>query len=251
MKERPILFNDAMVRAILDGRKTQTRRVMKPQPAINKYNNRWFWACKLVRSMVYMDDEMSDRTPWEGFTASVCPYGQPGDRLWVRERCMAKELDDEEAIDYAVHHGDPEYPQFGLDGVLYPADGQFIPIENSIAASERWLKLSTYRSKRGSGLIVPSIHMPRWASRILLEITNVRVERVQDISEADALADGIEQVSNNRWKVYEPGYEGESALTAKSSFRSLWEFIHGPNAWDRNDWVWVIEFKVLSNGGER
>jgi hypothetical protein len=221
MKERPILFSAPMVRAILEGRKTQTRRVVKHRVSgPNKPNTIDFYDGKRWCGAI-------DARDLTGNALSLCPYGKPGDRLWVRETCLAKELSDDEAVEYAVQCGDPEYPQFGLDGVLYPADAHFRPIENTREASERWGKLSTYGGRRSA--VVPAIHMPRWASRITLEIVDVRVQRLNDISERDCCAEGCGSPITRDCK--------------KPKFQGLWESINGAGSWDANPWVWVIEFK--------
>lgn len=180
-----------MVNAIISGRKTQTRRIIKPvQP---RADGMW----------------PAGRDP-----VPDCPYGQPGDRLWVRETCRAEEL------------------KSGLDGVRYLADNAFIVIENSQEASDRWFDLFSYGGKRGAG--VPSIHMPRWASRITLEVTGVRVERLQEISHQDAIAEGVTGSTEMR----------EQKLTVPHHlFADLWESINGPGSWEKNPFVWVLEFK--------
>lgn len=262
MKERPILFKGDMVRAILDGRKTQTRRVVPS------------W--QLPRETEGPHDDYPDlrfmsvaqRHPRWGFGvfgetaekcmekynteyAGLCPYGQPGDRLWVRETCRAHEITDQEAYDDAFGLIDKlglESPPCGLDGVIYEADGEFIQIENSEAASNKWAELHHYRGDRGAK--VPSIHMPRWASRILLEITDVRVERLQDISEKNAIAEGIGLSPNKEtsYRVELPKGSIADAVDARSSvscFKRLWQSINGPGSWDANPWVWVVEFKRI------
>lgn len=185
-KERPILFNDAMVRAILDGRKTQTRRIMKGA-ALD-----WI------------------RLPGGGFSSQfiadaenrLCPFGHPGDRLWVRE---------------AWQHIDGGAVHDAAGGVMDSHDPETI-----------------YRASRPNypGPWKASIHMPRWASRITLEITCVRVERLNDISGADAVAEGV------RSRLPDNGI-------AVSEYRDLWESINGPGSWNENPWVWVIEFKMV------
>lgn len=198
MKERPILFSAPMVRAILSGAKTQTRRIVKP------------------RHMATVDAEQFP-------ILAMFPYGSPGDKLWVRETCRAEAIDDE-----------------GLCGVRYVADGQFMPIANTREASDRWVPLYWYRGMEGA--TVPPIHMPRWASRITLEITGVRVERLQDIREADAEAEGIQEI-------VDAGVDHDG--TPRDAYRALWEQINGPGSWNANPWVWVIEFKKLEGGDVR
>lgn len=198
MKERPILFSAPMVRALLAGTKTQTRRVVKPQPA----------------------------GAWAAPGKTTCPYGVPGDRLWVRESAWF----DRAQVD-------------GVDGIRCFFPGREVRFSTGQAGtapfvcSAEMLDINTSLRKR------PSIHMPRWASRITLEITAVRVERLQDISEADAMAEGappshpsIDRISR------EFGYPDFS----RSWYGQLWDQINGPGAWEENPWVWVVEFKRVN-----
>lgn len=205
MKERPILFNDAMVRAILDGRKTQTRRIVKfPKGALlEEISKPW------MRPTVWL--------PEQGESVLMdCPYGQTGDRLWVRETWQAwHEFNAMRAADI------PEDAKLRIN---YPANG------NTWDARMR-----------------PSIHMPRWASRITLEITGVRVEQLQDISEADAQAEGIAGPYDVGYSAYQvPGDSKPRYSTAAAAFETLWDSINsGSDAWDANPWVWVIEFQKV------
>jgi hypothetical protein len=193
MKKRPIIFGPPMVRAILAGAKTQTRRALKQVH---------------VRSAAMPEPE------WRS-VHTLCPYGQPGDRLWVREAWA------------------------------WSGDGA-IPAFDRVRKGEVWFRADPERTSPGIRWR-PSIHMPRWASRITLEVTAIRVERLQDISEADALAEGI----NPKW---EPGCSGRlmdafggfSFRPAASAYAELWEQINGPGAWDANPWVWVVEFKRVT-----
>ena len=177
MKERPIIFSGEMVRAILDGRKTQTRRVIKPQPLRDYAELR-----------------------------SRCPHGVPGDRLWVRET-----------------HG------FLAEQVLYRAD---VPSD-----FEEYKKTAFWRVEKWR----PSIHMPRWASRITLEITGVRVELVQRIGLGDITAEGIQA---------DLGPAAHSTINdSYVRFIELWDSINAKRGygWDTNPWVWVLEFKQKEN----
>lgn len=195
-KERPILFSGPMVRAIIEGRKTQTRRVVKPQPIRDAFQGEdgatvlWDrWPARLV----YTGDRSArtERLP--------CPYGVPGDRLWVRETC-----------DYFA--GDEKEPAT-MRRIQYRADDE----DAAPACFGRWC---------------PSILTPRWTSRIDLEIVSVRVERLQEIQEADAIAEGM------TIKVRENG--------ALAVFRDGWDTINGKRApWASNPWVWVIQFRRL------
>jgi hypothetical protein len=206
MKSRHIMFSAPMVRAILEGRKTQTRRV-----AIKTSQPHVVYATDFDQDecLLEIENSLIGKRYWNG-----CPYGKPGDQLWVRETCRAEELPS------------------GLDGVRYAADGAFREIENTHEASDVWVKLNGYRG--GKGLTVPTIHMPRWASRITLEITGVRVERLNEISGADCIAEGIIESDA-------PQY----AFGLHDAYRDLWESINGPGSWDANPWVWVIEFAVV------
>lgn len=188
MPERPILFSAPMVRALLADTKTQTRRVVNPLTA-DRINH-----CPgFLEDLLYVS----------------CPYGQPGDRLWVREAHWWFKDEHDPVTGYFP-------PKLTAEDVEYRADGD-----------------------DGRKVWRPSIHMPRWASRITLEITGVRVERMQDISEADALAEGI-RLLNGRYTFNGGMHESR---TARDSFRALWESINGAGSWDANPWVWVVEFK--------
>ncbi|AWF66271.1 putative upf86.8 [Pseudomonas aeruginosa] len=205
-RERPILFNEQMVRAILEGRKTVTRRVMKPQP-------------DFLGSMV--DPNTPFKTLDAGLHARItCPYGEPGDRLWVRE-AWAADAQVDAIAPRDLSQGEP---------IWYPAD-----------FSVRQTGCSMISKGRGR----PSIHMPRWASRVLLEITAVRVERLQDISEEQALAEGVhgEPCDHARQACSDIGCWGD---TAKGAFGFLWEQLNGAGAWQANPWVWVVEFKRVT-----
>jgi len=198
MKERPILFSSPMVRAILDGRKTQTRRVAKIEnheghPMLDESR----------RNPGY-----NVRTVIQGIIEK-CPYGTVGDRLWVRE----------------THTDIPSYDVGGEPTValMYKADFDYV-----------------YSPPGGW---TPSIFMPRMASRITLEITNIRVERLQDISESDAKKEGVHHSDG---KPDEYGFPTEMVATARGEFSHLWDHINGKKIpWDSNPWVWVIEFKRL------
>ena len=200
MKERPILFSGPMVRAILQNKKTQTRRVVKPQGAI-------------------LTDDMAEAygitvKDWTCRTAIPCPFGSIGTKLWVREtwrRCPK------------------------CFGYNYRADCN--RPKNCSACDESLRKW------------IPSIHMPCWASRITLEITGVRVERLQEISEEDAKADGAERgiycgVDDEGPALRSIDCESDERIASyRGGFRFLWECINGPGSWEKNPWVWVIEFR--------
>jgi len=202
MKEHPILFSGPMVRALLDGCKTQTRRAMKPQPTEFVGGPGVTLRDGSPAPLVPLDDSVE---PYG--REIVCPYGQPGDRLWVREAHAV----DGKKVFFRAGHEESE------------GAGPRVDI--------RWR---------------PSIHMPRWASRITLEVTTVRVERLQDISEADAIAEGCTQNHNGYyWGGPHPVSGLKQLATAKGAYQDLWESINGPDSWAANPWVWAIEFRRL------
>jgi len=220
MNERPILFSGPMVRALLDGTKTQTRRVVKPMPKWAKQ----FPICK--PEGMKADHEI---LWWNGEHEHVgvsqsCPYGKVGDRLWVREA-------------HTIHstHG-----QHRIDDHRWgPWDG--LPTR----FNEDRTKIAYFREgfdRSFCGKWKPSIHMPRWASRLTLEITDVRVERLQDISEPDAMAEGAEPCANGVWFDRNPAFAGSDA---KGAYYALWEAINGKGSWAANPWVWVVSFEVV------
>ena len=199
MKERPILFSAPMVRALLAGTKTQTRRIAKPVRHPDWGN--LYSPGALVREHEPMH-----------VIYRACPYGQPGDRLWVRET-------------WAAPHSEDARPPRAIQ-----CDWMLI----HYAATE----------DRGGLLWRPSIHMPRWASRITLEITGVRVERLQNISKADAEAEGCTKNHNGYYLGGPHAVSGRKQMaTAQSAYRDLWESINGAGSWEANPWVWVVAFK--------
>lgn len=219
MKDRPILFSAPMVSAILAGTKTQTRRVVKPQPPRGTFQlTPYHHPDKRPRFFAWKGG-FGGAEMHPGWEPIACPYGQPGDRLWVRETHLI------------VGGADSKNPR-----VVYAATND---------GSDAWL----------SPVWRPSIHMPRWASRITLEITSVRVERLQEISEADAIAEGIERAKDfPGWYrgslpggspgLQESGHAFKTPTAfPKLAFRALWQSINGPESWDANPWVWVVEFK--------
>lgn len=242
MKERPILFSAPMVRAILAGTKTQTRRVVKPprnRPAfvLLDHGNGW-WP--------YQSDDGESELCDDGMEHPyTCPYGQPGDRLWVRETWqVAREtLDYETGGEYDVWEwpdelGDPRQflngdARFGTKaGLFYAADGK--DKNPSAFYDQTGFDNNTILARREINWR-PSIHMPRWASRILLEVTAVRVERLQDISEEDAKAEG------DLSAIY-----AHASANPRGAYSAQWEQINGPGSWDDNPWVWVVEFTQVT-----
>ncbi|CDH33775.1 hypothetical protein [Xenorhabdus bovienii] len=205
MKETPIIFNADMVRAILDGKKTQTRRIFKQAVGSSlSVDYEYPWA---TLSWLYGDGpghEVYERT-----LKMQCPYGKIGDQLWVRE-AFSDLARMRERFASAIGRS--------VETITTSFEGD-IAYRASLGSRADYLKWT------------PSIHMPRWASRITLEIIDIRVERLQDISEEDAIAEGV---SANEFS------------PACYAFGSLWQFIYGvdnPQSWQANPWVWVIEFR--------
>ena len=202
-----------MVRAILDGSKTVTRRIAKPIRHPDPGNVYAPGALVLEHEPQHVIDR-------------CCPHGVPGDQLWVKEtfyawgrwetRYSAKKGRDEwHFVDMTLECG---------KAYLYAADGprpQPLAGKRDGGTTPKWWKR-------------PSIHMPRWASRITLEVTGVRVERLQDISEADALAEGVSAILDEMRRA-----------TPRCDFQALWQSINGPGSWDANPWVWIVEFKRI------
>ncbi len=226
VKERPILFNGPMVRAILEGRKTVTRRMVKGDqvPRLRQEGGEWPWVAvgqhdRRYGFVVSAGTEEECAAQLGAFGA--CPYGRRGDRLWVRETWQADAQVDSVAP-RELSRGEP---------IRYPADWDF---------------RQTGCAMIKPGKIRPSIHMPRWASRIVLEITDVSVERLQDISAAQAKAEGVRLYTvhaelGDWWHV--EGIETYSADPRKS-FELLWQSTGGD--WNANPWVWVVEFKRVT-----
>ncbi|EPK0124602.1 morphogenetic protein [Klebsiella variicola] len=218
MKERGMIFNGEMTRAILDGRKTQTRRIMKVQPSEDftpmnmaletDYKARWYTP-GVVDKDGYLQPASKEvfgvSNENEGYS---CPFGAVGDRIWVRETWARYNID-QNSHDIAYRATTPaDWPEEG-----------------------RWR---------------PSIHMPRWASRILLEITDVRVERLNSISQEDAQAEGMELTG---WRpTYSDPDSGGEVMTPYDNFAELWSSICGDESWKANPWVWVISFKRVEGG---
>lgn len=228
MKERPIIFSAPMVQAILDGKKTQTRRVIKPQPeskidALGKARD------AVLRSggNVYFCDHSDTSAHDTPYVLATCPYGQPGDRLWVRETWCFREdpyNEDGEHDNTCVHYRADGYEVIALD------DDGFRKWNKDRSEASPWR---------------PSIYMPRWASRITLEITKVRVERLNDISESDARAEGITDGGCWNCGESEPCGCADPLPMPCDSFARLWQQLHGDASWFSNPWVWVIEFEAV------
>lgn len=233
MIEHPIIFNDEMVSAIRSGRKTQTRRVMKPQP--EPYPNlpgEYWWPAKAFETMVKLSD--FQRVGFEGAAADASPFGRIGDRLWVREAwgVVSHTFDEDDMMVEWVPdrpatkiHEMPFGNGYYSGHVIYRADGYFGWSSDDDGGGEERTAWH------------PSIHMPRAACRILLEITDVRIERLHHISEQDAMAEGIESSKLAGFAL--AGVDRPAAF----AFRDVWNSTGAD--WDSNPWVWVVEFKHI------
>ena len=234
MKERPILFNAPMVRALLAGTKTQTRRIVKPVKfypdfgcAVGQVGGAWKYGSPAALGLRERGDHWSIALKGDvlqrmctseayGWGAGAgCPYGVPGDRLWVRETWRTDARLDDKAPN-----------EFSGWPVKYEADSAVLNHGAFFGQTD--------------GKTRTSIHMPRWASRITLEVNGVRVERLQDIDLADALAEGI---SDTGALILDRAGNEQGGPIAE--YAVLWEQINGPGSWDANPWVWVLDFKGL------
>ena len=227
--ERPILFCGSMVRAIIDGRKTQTRRVIKPPRKAFEFNSVFRGVGDGMWHIADIDQPMGEPAECWNETEITCPYGEPGDRLWVKET-------------WAILDGNRHF-----QGSVERAEDLFIARRGNI----HW-KADALTPNIGPWR--PSIFMPRWASRIILEIVNIRAEKIQCISDADAIANGIERIGGaaclNPWTNYLKGKPGEMKYNCSSprrSFQTLWDSINKTRGykWEANPWVWVIALRRL------
>ncbi|MDR6251625.1 morphogenetic protein [Klebsiella variicola] len=216
MKGRGMIFNAEMVRAILDGRKTQTRRPVK-FPVHDKN-----LGCELA------GNELAGELSAGNYLNSA--FGKPGDRIWVRETWQA-------IHDYCDENGHVDERRYARSIPRHRGNYWHPVYEEAWGNESREDREFPWR---------PSIHMPRWASRILLEITDVRVERLNAISQEDAQAEGMELTG---WRpTYSDPDSGGEVMTPYDNFAELWESIYGEESWKANGWVWVISFKRVEGG---
>ncbi len=236
MKERGMIFNAEMVRAILDGRKTQTRRIVKGADGAVKFCQEW----DINGEEIFVVLGEKDHTGMNPVLGAIsCPFGAVGDRIWVRETWAILGNEDGCCIDWEeklckadersaarIYRASCEQRpgNYGLWSI--PDDAEWKPHTKDYQYEGAWR---------------PSIHMPRWASRILLEITDVRVERLNAISQEDAQAEGMELTG---WRpTYSDPDSGGEVMTPYDNFAELWSSIYGDESWKANPWVWVISFK--------
>jgi hypothetical protein len=229
MKERPVLFSGPMVRAILDGRKTQTRRVVKDARGAFWDHAGWRPIVEGGQFVRWDDVDDAHEAAVHGAPRPDCPYGMPGDRLWVRETWQM--FDPHPDGDLAAVGAERlargrRAPWDGVTGgrpiewtTAYQADGE---VEHPTDGPARWR---------------PSIHMPRWASRLLLDVTDVRVQRLHGIDEGDAIAEGVDAVTL-------ADVPRQGTLCRRDDFGHLWDLINGKRApWASNPWVWAVTFR--------
>lgn len=224
MKERPINLSAVEARASLAGKKTQFRRILTTQP-----EDHLFYQGRVSHSTIKEHEGRHlfiDAYPLLKQAQHIrCPFGAPRDRLWVRETTWWRfdGVDDRVFTGY-VADGDPVRPGTHREAMM----------------------------QQGPHFKVPSIHMPRKLSRITLEVVSVRVERLQDISEEDAIAEGINRIHHGRgeycYDAFRDEPHPENSLCAEFAFEKLWKSINGLESWAENPWVWVVEFKVAKGG---
>jgi hypothetical protein len=255
VKEHPILFSAPMVRALMNGSKTVTRRQVKVQPfdlSWSRRDHRFEYTAGRAANGDEIDGLYAYSTRSGGEWSAKCPYGQPGDRLWVRETWGVISHDfDEHAnmIDWTPDR--PATPiremPFGRGyysgHVIYRADGEATWAGDDDGGGD---DRSCWK---------PSIHMPRIASRILLEITDVRIERLQagegeTASESRYVAEGINRIHHGNGEYYFHSFKYEAGpgnwIDPFDAWRELWVSINGAEAWNTNPWVWVVEFKRVT-----
>ena len=202
MNEHPLLMKGPLVRATLEGRKTQTRRPINPQPSDNIENVKYDDVADLWLGSNKEDNALGYSFSW----TARSPLGRSGDRLWVRETWAQ--------VDKSIAPPDMQ------TGLLYQASWRYGHCKPS------WK---------------PSIHMPRWACRLVLPLVSVRVERVQDLTEEDARAEGLRRTENG----WTDGTTGYDVTSARAAFQELWASIYGQASWDVNPWIWVAEWKAI------
>jgi len=220
-KTRPMLFSGPMVRAILSGRKTQTRRVVKPQPD-KTLDGEPYWSVGGFRLSPLAQKPLEPVYAW-------------GSTIWVRETWATATSDNGPCICYQA-----DCNRHYLVDDAYPVEYERYPN----AGTDAWCNWASDLEAGTEGRWKPSIHMPRWASRITLEVTGVRVERLQEITEEDAKAEGVGASEAAEMPDGKPCYS--------LPFQMLWSCMYGtdtPRSWDANPWVWVVEFKVTEPAG--
>lgn len=240
MREHGIIFQDFSIPLIEAELKIQSRRRIRWVPGEDERKlvkvigaRRTFVTLDDVWGLTWVPHAGSAPQPWPAERiGEVCPYGGPGDRLWIKEAWRTWER-----------------PEDAVDGILYRADNAFVRIANTSAAADAWVVAHDNGFHGAAWRSI--VHMPRWVSRYLLELTAVRPERVQSISDADAIAEGVRELplqegQPGAWWTLDrsagPPLHGRSPAAA---YAKAWDAIHGPGAWAKDEWVWVLGFKLL------
>ncbi len=239
MIEHSIIMSGFSIPLICAGLKTQSRRPIRWTRSGNihkavkvKGARRTFIPLDDERGLMWTPHAMSVEQPWPAErVGEVCPYGGPGARLWVREVWRAWER-----------------PSDGVGGVLFRADNAFVRIKPTRAAADLWIE--AYDNGLHGARWRSPIFMPRWASRFVLDLVEVRAERVQSISEPDAIAEGVHELWLQQgepgawWTLDDKAETPLHARTPVAAYARAWDAIHGAGAWARTDWVWVLTFKL-------
>lgn len=242
MKERPILFSASMIRALLAGRKTQTRRAIKPQPDFVMKEPLTSSITSGFAAVRTPDDERLGRLG----RVIPCRYGLPGDRLWVRETftgCGGP------ALQW------PDKPRSITNAKARQSDGSLWSASESEPVHV-WYRADVAKPPMAHLRWTPSIHMPRWASRITLELTEVRAERLQEISNPDAIDEGVMTLDDAWIATHFPLYwfdrvntpprmKPPIGPTPAERYQALWEDINGAGSWDADPWVWAVSFRCV------
>lgn len=241
MADRPIIFSAPMIAALLAGRKTQTRRILKPQPPADARYAGVHYASYEPSSWFFNTDRGSYK---------VRERFEEGDRLWVRENHQFRGASYNDGTE-----GDPNWSEdewFRVWGCGGPGDSWDPEFRNGWSPSMHMGVHDLVGPEHDEGpdvrgfatKVLPSIHMPRWASRLTLLVTDVRVERLQDISEEDAVAEGLKPETCAGQRMWDPGPPHGHFAHPQVAYRVIWEDIHGPGSWDANPWIVAVTFSV-------
>jgi hypothetical protein len=224
MKHTGILFSTAMVMAILEGRKTQTRRVVKPQPKEGEFTQR------ITVGADNIFEAESTNQSWK------CPYGAAGDLLYVRETCYAW---GKWVPNGFTKTGKQKWKFIDLKKVI---NGIYLYCDDKI--DKMGISPNSLKDGKAHWYKRPGLFMPKAAVRLFLQVEKIRVERLESISHIDAVAEGVELLPNGRYKYYLSNYF--DCINAQMSYMTLWKKINGEESWNENPWVWVVEFKKVS-----
>lgn len=264
MREIPVLFNGAMVRSILDDRKTQTRRIVKgacnlphegkllgewglskPPARWDGVKPPWRWMSKKpIRVGDWFEQAQTDVDDYVSRPVRS-PLGKPGDRLWVRETWMPYDTSTEDDAVWVLYKASNDQRP---DGIAPEKFGSGVRRSAPVQVVE-WARDAIEMEEVVGGRWRPSIHMPRWAARLFLGVQDVRIERLQDISEEDARAEGVDEfpihIQDQNGRIKTAIYH-RLAESCRDAFQRLWISVYGAESWAANPWVWVTEFKRVT-----